>query len=321
MHRSRTQSWDGATELTSAAYFPHRLVPKGHAAPDFRIAAVDYGPVTIGRVSFGAELAIECEYPGAIEINFPLVGAVESRLGSAEFGAARGQATIFDADQRHDITRWTTDCEVIAVKFDAAWLREQAARGFDAGPGLQLPHQLDLRRASTADWFRLLRGLHSSGVSGGPVAPMLADAVATSFLLASLPDPDHGRGVNDRTAATVVRPVLEALAADPGRNWTALEMAEIGQVSIRRLQEAFRKTLGQTPRQKLLELRLEHARAQLRAGRGSVTEISADLGFSNPGRFAAAYRRRWGVLPSEDVPRWALQHPPGRQRLLTLQPA
>lgn len=320
MERARTRSWDGATELTSAAYFPHILRPHGLVAPDFRLAAVSYGPVTIGRVSFGAELAIECEYPGAIEINFPLVGAVQSRLGSTELAAARGQATIFAADQRHDITRWTSDCEVIAVKFDAAWLGERAALGFGTRGPLPLPQQLDLRHRPTADWFRLLRGLHSSGVSGGPVAHTLADAIATSFLLSTLPETDLAP-VNHRTAAAVVARVMEALAADPGRNWSAFEMAEIAGVGVRRVQGAFKKEFGQTPRQKLLELRLERARAELRAGAGSVTDVAIGLGFSNPGRFAAEYRGRWGVLPSEDLPHWALRAPRSAYGLLSLQPA
>lgn len=298
-HKGRTRTWDAAYELAAQTYFPHRLRPLDRQSPDFRLNAIDYGPVTIGRITFGRDVAIDCEYPGAIEVNFPLTGGLESRIGSSEIMSGSGRATVFAAGERHDITRWSRDCDVLGVKFDEGWLRERAARGFGIHGALRLPRQLDLRHAPTADWFRLLQGLHSSGVNGGPVAETLAEAVATSFLLSALPDDEPAPVPN----GAMIPRVVEALADDPGRDWTALAMAEIAGVSVRRLQEAFAKEVGRTPRQKLTELRLDRARAELRAGAGSVTEVAAGLGFGNPGRFAAAYRERFGVLPSEDLPR------------------
>ncbi|WP_026926205.1 AraC family transcriptional regulator [Granulicoccus phenolivorans] len=297
--KGRTRTWDAAHELATQTYFPHRLRPLDRQAPDFRLNAIDYGPVTIGRITFGRDVAIQCEYPGAIEVNFPLTGGLESRIGSTEVLSGAGRATVFAAGERHDITRWSHDCDVLGVKFDEAWLRDRAARGFGVHGALALPRQLDLRQAPTADWFRLLQGLHSSGASGGPVALTLADALATSFLLSVLPE----TGPNPVAGGPAVAVVLEALAADPGRDWTALAMAEVAGVSVRRLQESFAKELGKTPRQKLTELRLDRARTDLRAGTGTVAEVAANLGFGNPGRFAAAYRERWGVLPKEDLPR------------------
>jgi AraC-like DNA-binding protein len=44
------------------------------------------------------------------------------------------------------------------------------------------------------------------------------------------------------------------------------------------------------------------AEKRLRAGEcTNVTELAQSLGFGNPGRFAAEFRQRFGVLPSQVV--------------------
>jgi transcriptional regulator GlxA family with amidase domain len=75
-------------------------------------------------------------------------------------------------------------------------------------------------------------------------------------------------------------------------------------VSARRLQEAFREHLGTTPMEYLRSVRLDRVHAELRCGAGGVTETAHRWGFTHLGRFAAAYRERFGVLPSEtaDLP-------------------
>ena len=94
---------------------------------------------------------------------------------------------------------------------------------------------------------------------------------------------------------------IEQYAHEP---LTAGVIAENAGISVRSLFSGFRKYRDTTPMAYLRDLRLDKVRAELLAGptcRGSVTRIALHWGFSHFGQFSAAYRRRFGELPSQTV--------------------
>jgi transcriptional regulator GlxA family with amidase domain len=98
--------------------------------------------------------------------------------------------------------------------------------------------------------------------------------------------------------------VVDLVQGEPQEPYTVGDLARVAGVSARRLQEAFREHLGTTPMEYLRSVRLDRVHAELRSGAGGVTETAHRWGFTHLGRFAAAYRERFGVLPSEtaDLP-------------------
>jgi transcriptional regulator GlxA family with amidase domain len=73
---------------------------------------------------------------------------------------------------------------------------------------------------------------------------------------------------------------------------------------VRSLQEGFRQHVGVSPMAYLRRVRLEHAHAELsepRDGQRSVAAVAHRWGFGHLGRFAAAYRERYGVSPSDTL--------------------
>jgi AraC-like DNA-binding protein len=107
--------------------------------------------------------------------------------------------------------------------------------------------------------------------------------------------------------AHVVR-AEEIMRAELGGPFSVVELAERLGVSARALQYAFERHRRAPPRQVMTQFRLDAARARLTrpmAG-DSITGVSLDLGISNVGRFATAYRERFHELPSETLQRAAL---------------
>lgn len=75
-------------------------------------------------------------------------------------------------------------------------------------------------------------------------------------------------------------------------------------VSMRSLHAGFRKYYGVSPMTYLRNVRLDQARLRLkREGSGdvTVTEVALECGFTHLGKFAGAYRERFGELPSETL--------------------
>lgn len=190
------------------------------------------------------------------------------------------------------------------MKFDAEYLAREADR-VHAGPlrsQLLLPDQLDLSGPDGQSWFALVRALSAqlrepADLLANPlVGPQLASAVSSAFILAVSPE-EAGTGLRPR----MVKRVLDALHDDPARDWRLADMAEIGGSSLRRLQEGFAEHVGATPTQTLRDIRLSRARADLVSSDDTCTvaEVAARWGFSSASRFAAAYRKRYGIAPSE----------------------
>lgn len=74
-------------------------------------------------------------------------------------------------------------------------------------------------------------------------------------------------------------------------------------VSARQLQSAYKSTTGETPWERLTEIRLMNARQLLlKAEPGqTVTQIAVACGLSHFGRFSSAYRKLFNELPSETL--------------------
>ncbi|RLK57412.1 AraC family transcriptional regulator [Stenotrophomonas rhizophila] len=99
---------------------------------------------------------------------------------------------------------------------------------------------------------------------------------------------------------THLKRVQELIDAHLGDDLGVARMAqEVGQEASG-FSRGFRIATGMTPYAYLTWRRMEAAKPMLLAGR-SVTEVALAMGYANPGKFAAAFRRVTGQAPS----RWA----------------
>lgn len=296
----RTLDWDEATRLASDAYFPHVLTRmSADRTPGLTLRNATLGPVRFARIGWGTDVRIDSDHPGGYAINIPLSGHQTSVVRGVEVVSTPGQATICPPDTDIRITEWDRSCHILGVGIDRAALdRELDLAG--SGP---LPAQLDLTSPRGASWLRLVRSLARSAaddpdlLTTQAVGDQLAGAVTTALVLATLPESDEAPAARPR----IVTRVQDAVRADPGRPWTAGDMAECAGVGVRRLQEGFRRYVGRSPSEYLLDVRLERAHADLVAAEPghTVTDIARRWGFTHVGRFAATYRSRYGRTPSQ----------------------
>jgi AraC-like DNA-binding protein len=105
----------------------------------------------------------------------------------------------------------------------------------------------------------------------------------------------------------VVRRVVELIESAPDRAFTVADLASFAGVSERSLHAAFRRQLGTSPMAYLRHRRLEHAHHELLDLDPStgikVIDVALRCGFTHAGRFAAAYRARFGESPSTTLRR------------------
>lgn len=100
-----------------------------------------------------------------------------------------------------------------------------------------------------------------------------------------------------------VRRAQALMAAAPAGDLPLSVLAGRCGISVRTLQENFRRFAGTTPLDWWRGYRLDRVRAMLRSGDTglSVTDVAMAFGFTDLGRFAAHYRLRFGEPPSETL--------------------
>jgi AraC-like DNA-binding protein len=96
----------------------------------------------------------------------------------------------------------------------------------------------------------------------------------------------------------VVR-VLNAIAANPLRDWKAKELAMVGKTSYSGLRAAFQKSGQGTIHEHIQRARLDQARLLLADKRLSIKDVAAQLSFSSEFYFSHFFRHHTGMTPTD----------------------
>lgn len=99
-----------------------------------------------------------------------------------------------------------------------------------------------------------------------------------------------------------IREAVLAIENDPTRFNRVVQIAAASGLSVRALDEGFRRHLGVSPMRYLRQVRLARAHAALLAAdadQTTATAVAHAWGFLHYGRFAAEYRKAYGRSPSE----------------------
>lgn len=97
----------------------------------------------------------------------------------------------------------------------------------------------------------------------------------------------------------VVSSVMAVIDAEPGRPWTAAELARAAGVSRATLARRFPAALGETPASYLTRRRLDLSARRLRDSDDPLEQIAQDVGYTSVYAFSRAFRRARGVPPGK----------------------
>ena len=308
---------DEAQEICGRVYFPHRLtVLHEPASFAMSLSALSLGPVAAGRLGYAGEVRLEtAELETGYEINVPLSGRLLTRSGPAEVCATPVTGALYRPDSKTRLQGWADGGELFGLKIERHAL--EARLGELAGRPVRgvipLGPSLDLRAGAGRRWWALARALAAlTADPDGPLAqPMVVRPLVESVLVALLYAAEHPyRGALavscPRAGTATVSRAVDLLEAGPERPWTVGDLARRVGVSTRALQYGFAAQTGMSPMAYLRQVRLQRADADLRAADGTdrgVAGVASRWGFTNFGRFAAAYRTRYGHPPSETLRR------------------
>lgn len=104
-----------------------------------------------------------------------------------------------------------------------------------------------------------------------------------------------------------LRRVIDYIHAHVEAHITLRDMADIACLSRFHFVRAFKLHTGMTPCQYVSQLRIEHAKVLLNAGRCSLAHIADVLHFSSQSTFTRAFRKATGLTPLQFANRRVVQ--------------
>ena len=87
--------------------------------------------------------------------------------------------------------------------------------------------------------------------------------------------------------------------AHRGDNLTVGEMASYCDLSVRRFRQVFKEEIQESPKKFYDKFKMDMAAELLNKTSLTVSEIAAELGYSNPFHFSKVFKKYLGVPPSQ----------------------
>jgi AraC-like DNA-binding protein len=229
--------------------------------------------------------------------------------GAHLFWVQSGEGELEHKSSRFELKRgrkvWLVDMSKPRTYLPAAG-RHLAITGFRfGGPGLEFWHEaihdeenpefvVDDFRFFTRMLTELLR-LVRRRPSGWEwqVHVVITNLLGKMLISRNLLDSPHAE-----LPEPVIR-VLNAISANPLRDWKARELAVVGKVSYSGLRAAFQKSGQGTVHEHIQRARLDQSRLLLADKRLSIKDVAGKLSFSSEFYFSHFFRHHTGMTPTE----------------------
>lgn len=310
---------DEAREIGGSVYFPHQLTCQGDASAfAMQLRSLTLGPLMVGVLGYDVEVHIETtrELDTAYEINVPLAADLDCWVGGRHTVGSPTRAVVNGPRCTSTLHGFGRGRPLLGLKVerDALEAQYRVLHGRPADEPVELDPCIALDRGGGRRWWALARALldgaldetdDPGGLLSNPmVARPLVDAVLRGLLVVAGPVGPLGSSAGPDRQPGSLRAALEFVHERASEPLTVADIAAAGGCSVRALQEAFQRHLDSTPIAYLHGVRLAGAHADLVAAdpdADTVNDVCWRWGFTHAGRFAAAYRREYGVRPSDTL--------------------
>lgn len=321
-----TDDLDEARAAVSSTYLDNHLTQLSSSGLHFSLNASESYDVTVGYLTYASEVNLQMPPSGEFyHVNLTTGGRTDAwRDDRQRWQTSDGDSGVVLLPEQLSRVTWSHDAEQVIFRFSRRRLEGYLGRliGREVTQPIQFDLGLDLRTQVGAGLYATalqmvdeFDRLQSVPGFAQMVRPM-EELVMTQLIYAARHDYSAELRAADSTAS--VRPrglggridrrlqtVQEYIDATLGEHMSLEGIAAVGGVSIRSLHALFRSELGTTPRRYILDRRLNVVRNELETSSGAetVSSICTRWGFTHLGRFASAYRRRFGEAPSTTLRR------------------
>lgn len=264
--------------------------------------------VTLSSLSYGAGIRIRpIEREPVMLVQMPSAGNAVARFRDAHVAINRGSHAILDVRHMQDAAfDEDFDMLVLRIQVPRLMLHLENLLGRKPRHDLRFAGSVTEESSQWQEWGLVYQSLlalnacDSADISSRVMAPL--EDMILSTLLVVLPN-NYSDDINGVTLSIAPKHVrrAESYIRDTTATPSVADVAAHVGVSVRALFEGFKTFRKVTPGEFIRNVRLDNARRDLLAGKGTVTEIALNCGYAHAGHFAGRYRERFGELPAQTL--------------------
>jgi AraC-like DNA-binding protein len=275
------------------------------------------GPLTTCEVVVDTDVGLDCgESCGSYRLGLVRSGHAVMHYRDVAVVSKPGDATVY-APYGHLTIRWPPNSRIVAVKIDPYVVDDalSALVGRPVTSPVDFTPAISTTGAAGVTWIRMLSTLTNDLLRPHSVLrrPLVGLPAVDSLVRGLLFAADHR--YRDAVAAEPkpvlprsIRIAIDIIEAEAGLPLTVTTLATRSHISVRGLQDGFRRHLGVSPMTYLRQVRLHRAHRMLQQcdpSVASVTSIAHQWGFTNVSRFGAAHTAHYGETPAVTLRRMA----------------
>jgi AraC-like DNA-binding protein len=278
-----------------------------------RVGAI--GPFAVVDLLVGSNMEIDCgDLCSSYRVNVPRSGHVESVHRGSSLAVGPGAAAVY-RPEGDAVSRWAAGSRLWGVKID----RHAVEDALSEALGWQLTRQIDFAPSMSTEagavrsWINMLsvfaeQVFRPDGVLNQPMVglPFVDSLIRGLLLAADNPYRSAVTGETQSASPPAIRAAVEIIEEEAHLPLTASSIAKRCHVSVRMLQQGFRRYMGVSPMAYLREVRLRRAHQSLLESDPSVTSVASVAyrwGYTNLGRFACAHIARYDEPPAATLRR------------------
>jgi AraC-like DNA-binding protein len=309
---SSADDLDSAAVALSDAYSDVIVaVPSATHRLKLQLRSVRLPTMSVGDLRISRATVRSACYPW-YAVCLPIRGQIRISQNGSSATVAGAHGAVVSPGKPVSVEYLTDDCRMETLLFDRADLETELSNLLGCA-AITSPVRFDLQlaRVDGAPFRRALEIAHDElqspdGLMTVPLMSARLGRLVIAGLLVSQPHNYTGeltqpRGVSGPRA---IRTAVALIEERPKEIETVGDIAKAVGLSVRALDDGFRRHLGTSPMAYLREVRMAGAHAELVAsdpGATTATLIAYTWGFGNYGRFVAAYRIRYGCTPSQTL--------------------
>ena len=276
-----------------------------------------YGPVVVLEIRTDTDMDIHCgSLRSTYRVNVPWSGHFESTHRGSSLTAGPGTAVLYQPEGDAG-SRWAAGSRLLSIRIDRSAVEDALSDSL----GRQLTSQIDftsgisMRSTTTQSWINMLslfaeQLFRRDSILNQPMVGLpFVDSLVRGLLLAA--EHPYRSVVASKTqviSPRAVRAAVEVIEEEAHLPLTVSSIAARCHVSVRSLQQDFRRYVGTSPMAYLRAVRLRRAHQSLLESDPSMTSVASvayHWGFTNLGRFAAAHTARYDEPPAATLRRLA----------------
>ncbi len=258
-----------------------------------------------GRRSLGPENRDSLRLPRwheQLECKLILSGKAEISCGSNVFLAEAGDVVIINACELHSIVPVGEVCYQVVILSPLPLYGEMPGQMFAPYLDGTLRFQNHVRGDSRCQsLFRSLMEEMEGQTEGYSLAAVGYFSLLFTELMRRYTEPGSRRSSPDTLTryAEKLEPAFVCISGRYREELTLQQLADICGISLYHFSRIFKQVTGQSVIAYLNDYRMSKAEMLIRSTDITISEISAAVGYTDNSYFTRAFRKRYGVSPSE----------------------